>query len=92
MSTCPTKPFHHSGTTSPTDVGPSTGGYLHSITLSDFTGNVRFRDGGSGGTIILSFNGTSQVSQLFFKGMRINGQLNITIPTTDAKVTVEMSE
>lgn len=50
------------------------------------------KDGGSGGTTIFTLNGAISVFQLFFKGMRINGQLNIALPQSSVKLTVEMSE
>jgi hypothetical protein len=92
---CGTNPFHHTGTTSPTDIGPSTGGKIQSITISPAGsgGQFVFKDGGSSGTVILSlFRNPSDVDQFFFKGLKIAGQLNITLPEIGAHVTVEMSE
>ncbi len=50
---CLTKLFHHTGTTSPTDIGPASNGVLHSIAIATSVVDiVTIRDGGSGGTII----------------------------------------
>lgn len=92
---CLTKLFHHTGTTSPTDVGPASGGVLHSLIALPITSEqVTVKDGGSNGTIIVA-GGDSQLSaigQLQWKGIKLNGQLNITLANANSRVIVEMSE
>jgi hypothetical protein len=85
-----TKLFHHTGTTSPTDIGPATTGILHSIYIdsSGGGGSVTLKDGGSSGTII--FQGAA--TELKWKGVRLDGQLNITLGNAGQRITVEMSE
>jgi hypothetical protein len=96
MSCCHTTPYYHTGTTTPTNIGPSTGGKLHSISVTNSqSGAVVVRDGGSSGDIIVSMPGASNQpwnTQLRWSGLKINGQLNITLNNDSSSVTVEMSD
>jgi len=85
-----TKLFHHTGTTSPTDIGPPSTGILHSIYIDSAAGggDVTLKDGGSSGTII--FQG--RANELKWKGVRLDGQLNIALGNASQRITVEMSE
>lgn len=92
-----TKTYIHSGTTTPTDIGPSTGGFLYSIVLSPTGRNgIVIREGGSSGNIIVDMasDGSGQIVpiQLRWEGIKVNGQLNIALGTSSMKVTVEMSD
>jgi hypothetical protein len=98
MNCCHTTPYFHTGTVDPTDIGPSTGGKLYSITVSNSYQPgipVIVRDGGSGGQIIASMVGGANQpfnTQFRWNGLKINGQLNITLNNDSTKVTVEMSD
>jgi hypothetical protein len=93
---CLTKLFHHTGTTSPTDIGPASGGVLHSIIVDGSqSGNftLTVRDGGSSGTIIFeALASPSPVNPLKWLGVRLDGQLNVTLSDANARATIEMSE
>jgi hypothetical protein len=96
MSCCHTTPYYHTGTTTPTNIGPSTGGKLHSISVTTVDlGYTVVRDGGSSGDIIASIVGSSTQAintQLRWNGLKINGQLNVALNNDSTKVTVEMSD
>lgn len=91
-----TKLFHHTGTTSPTDIGPATGGVLHSLAVISANGGnlVTVKDGGSSGVIILegSEGLLFQKGQLKWEGIKLDGQLNITLANAAVQIIVEMSE
>jgi hypothetical protein len=91
-----TKLFYHTGTTSPTDIGPASNGVLHSLTvLTSSVGSVTIKDGGSSGTVLLSGDDGllfQMTNPLIWKGVRLDGQLNITLSNAGVKVIVEMSE
>jgi hypothetical protein len=99
MNCCHTTPHYHTGTVTPTDIGPSTGGKLYSITICGFGSNlgeaIVVRDGGSGGDIILSTSGgpaQPNNNQFRWEGLKINGQLNVALGNDSIKVTIEMSD
>jgi hypothetical protein len=91
-----TKLFYHTGTTSPTDIGPATNGVLHSLTVLSSGGNnlITVKDGGSSGTIVLEGNEALlfQVSPLRWQGIKLDGQLNIALADASVRIIVEMSE
>lgn len=91
---CLTKLFYHTGTTSPTNIGPASGGVLHSIiVLSSGIGSVTVKDGGSSGVVILdTSDGLLFQKQLVWKGAKLDGQLNITLSNVGVQLVVEMSE
>jgi hypothetical protein len=85
-----TRLFHHTGTTSATDIGPAQNGILHSLYIdsSNGGGSVTVRDGGASGTII--FQGIA--TDLKWHGVKLDGQLNIALGNSSQRITVEMSE
>jgi hypothetical protein len=100
MSCIRTTPHHltiSSGTAN-SDIGPSTGCTLHSITISlrnTDSCTVTLRDGGNSGTIIGIINQFSETPrsgrQVIWKGLKISGQLNVEVSGT-GNVIVEISE
>jgi hypothetical protein len=92
-----TKLYVHSGTTDPTNIGPS-GGVLHSITIVQAgptkVGSLVVRDGGPTGAIIFELGESVRsvsVEQLKWAGVKIDGQLNVTLGHVNQKVSIEMS-
>lgn len=89
----------HTGTRRPTDIGPGVGCVLHSITISE-PGPTRnesliVRDGGRSGAVICQLDYAARsapLPQLKWEGVRINGQLNLTLSHVDQKVLIELSD
>jgi hypothetical protein len=79
----------HTGTTTPTDIGPATGGILYSVMVDSSAGGgvVTIRDGGSSGTIL--FQGSLAEFQSS-QGVALDGQLNIQLGSAEQRVMVEM--
>jgi len=84
-----TKLLFHTGTTTPTDIGPATGGILYSVMVDSSAGGGVFtmRDGGSSGTIL--FQGSMAEFQSS-QGVALTGQLNVQLGNTDQRAMVEM--
>lgn len=92
---CLTKLYYHTGTTSPTDIGPASGGVLYSLAvLTSSADQVTVKDGGSGGTVILAGSASLlfQKNQLRWEGIRLGGQLNIELGNSAVAVIAEIGE
>lgn len=94
-----TKLYYHTGTVDATDIGPSTGGALHSITISqpgpNNEGSIIVRECGSSGDIIFRLDDHARnlpLIQVKWEGVRVNGQLNVTLGHANQKVSVELAE
>lgn len=88
-----TKLFHHTGTTSPTDIGPATNGVLQSITFFPAGADTAtIRDGGSGGTIIAVLRPVNGTPFFKWNGVKLTGQLNVELSNASSNVVIEMSE
>lgn len=85
-----TKLFHHTGTTTATNIGPAANALLHSIFIdsSAGSGDVTLRDGGAAGTII--FQG--RAIELKWKGVKLTGQLNVALGNASQRITIELEE
>jgi hypothetical protein len=90
--------YSHSGTGRPADIGPSSGGVLHSITISQpdsmKTGSLIVRDGGRSGKIVCQLDYTvknTPFPQLKWDGIKIDGQLNVTLGHRHQTALIAMS-
>ena len=85
-----TKLFHHTGTIDATDIGPMSGGVLHSVYVDSALGGgeIVLRDGGPDGTIIFRIRS----GEAKWIGVKLDGQLNIQLANASQRISIEMSE
>jgi hypothetical protein len=88
---CRTTPYTLFAPTTLTDIGPASGGTLHSITLTGQGVDVGLQVK-IAGTQILALHGPSGTVQWFWKGLKIDGQLQVQVSSDSAWVTIEMSD
>ncbi len=91
--------YTHTGTRRPADIGPANGGVLHSITILESgpgrNESLTVRVGGRSGAVICQLDYAARnvpLPQLKWEGVKLNGQLSLTLCHIDQMVEVEISD